>query len=405
MIGIRCSSLDSLFLCPPSILPIDAGALRISSNIPASLLGNVCHDSLARYVRTSSTDFSTVAAALGLPDDQHDDASILVGYGIRAWEKLAHFFTAPQVESKITNAPPLMVKNQEYQVLGTVDVASQAGTDKSIFIDWKSGYIDDGYANQMIGYAYCLWHWMGRPATVSITGVVVFLRHRYYRVIKYDADMLATWEYDLTHNILSRPDQYRPGQQCRFCDLHASCKARRAVMVSTIDDIMGTSTLKPGDTAWLDKATLSLTAMTEDNKGDASVGELLVDVLFRARLCEQAAENAKTLLRDTVTRVGPIPLTEGLVLALRKIERRTLESTKAMPVLQRHFSTTQIAQASRISIGTLEQAFAAAKPIGEKKASKDELNVMLTEAGAVNVTTSYRLEQVQVDDQETDDDE
>ena len=85
--------------------------------------------------------------------------------------------------------------------------------------------------------------------------------------------MLAQWEYDLIHNVLGKPDEYRPGKQCQWCDLFANCMARTAVVKSSVSDIMG-DVSKPGDPGWLERGKTILAALTPENKHEKEVAEV-----------------------------------------------------------------------------------------------------------------------------------
>jgi hypothetical protein len=195
---IRCSSLDSVFACTPSVIGQD-GEVRVNSSGEEAEVGKAVHALAASFVKSGSFDLKGECLRRGIEDDE--EVAKLIGYACRAWEELARFFPMPRTERKV-EGPVLATRTGEYIVAGTCDVLSGVGTSDAMFLDWKSGFVDDGYRHQMTGYAYGAWNLLGRPAQSVITGIVAFLRHRYYRVVQYTPAMLEEWENDLTHNVL-----------------------------------------------------------------------------------------------------------------------------------------------------------------------------------------------------------
>ena len=392
--AIRCSSLDDLFACAPSVLAEGATFIRVSAHLDATDLGKLCHDAAERMVVDGEYDLEALSQGYTLGEDAIDDAGMLMSYAQRAWAELGKFFVKPQTEAA-ADGPVLSVGGVDYQVTGTLDLCSPAGQDKAIFLDWKSGYLDDGYLQQMTGYAYLLWQIMGRPASVSITGIVVFLRHRYYRVLKYDAAMLARWEHDLVHNILPSRNDFHPSRRCRFCDLFSTCPARQAVVAGSVEDLMGAAAAKPGDEGWLERAKQVLSQLDEKNKDQPIVADCLADMLFRIRLCQQAIENAKAMIMDAVMRVGPVPISETTALVLREQEIQKLMPPRALQTLRLRLSDTQIATAMRLSLTMVLSLYGAQFPRGQKKAMRDKLLEELTEAGAIAIERRTMLQEIE----------
>lgn len=399
---LRCSSLDPLWGCHASVLADGPSIIRIKSQNDAATLGHACHDLGASLITAGVYDVKAAAEKHALGDAAREDASLLMLYAARAWKELAEYFPSPVVESYI-NGPELVVGGNTYMVTGTMDACSPTIDNKgAIFLDWKSGYIDDGYHQQMAGYAYLLWNHMGRPTNIEITGVVVFLRHRYYRVVKYDATSLSQWEYDLTHNILPAADSYSPGSSCRFCDLFASCVARQAVAISTVTEILGGAPDGPnGVPGWWDRAKDVIGQLTEDNKAEPVVGEILSDVLFRVRLLKQMIENAKGMMREAVEKVGPIPLGGGEHLVLREVEVRKIKPVKGFSALQKFMSNTQIAECSTISLPKVLTMYGkqSTHTTGSRKEARERLLEQLETKGAITVNVQKRLESAELDEE------
>jgi hypothetical protein len=406
---VRCSSLDSLFSCPASILASGPALIRIAAENEAASLGKAVHECCATLIPKGAYDLTAAAERHGISEEAKSEAVHLLFYAAKAWTVLAKYFN-PDPDQRITEAgisgPVLDAAGEQYQIAGNIDLCSPVDQDKAIFLDWKSGYIDDGFYQQMSGYAYLLWCHMGRPARVSITGVVVFLRHQYWRVLRYNAETLSQWEHDLVHNLLSRPDSFRPGRACPHCELFATCPARQAVSIQTIRDILGGDTEHPDRPGWWDRAKSVMSQLTVDNKAEKVVGETVSDVVFRIRMLSSLIDAARDVLRDSIKRVGPIPLGDGVQLALRPVFIEKIKSEVAIPLLRNYLSDGQLADCMTLSLPKILTAYANSKP-GEsgwkKSGARKMLHGQLLDAGAVIVTRQERMEEVHSDPQETED--
>lgn len=407
--AVRCSSLDSLFSCPASILASGPALVRIAAENEAASLGKAVHECCATLIPKGSYDVDAASERHGISDEAKSEAIGLLFYATKAWQVLAKYFN-PDPGQRITEAGvtgPVLenIGGEQYQITGTIDLCSPVDQDKAIFLDWKSGYIDDGFYQQMSGYAYLLWCHMGRPERVSITGVVVFLRHQYWRVLRFNAEMLGQWERDLIRNQLNRPDSFRPGRACPHCELFSTCPARQAVSVQTIKDILGGAD-HPDRPGWWDRAKAVLSQLSVDNKAEKVVGETVSDVVFRIRMLSALVDAAKDVLRDSIRRVGPIPLGDGVELGLRPVFIEKIRPEVAMPLLRNYLSDGQMTGCMTLSLPKLLTTYANSKP-GEsgwkKSVARKMLHGKLLDAGAVTVTRQERLEEVHSDPQETDD--
>ena len=400
---LRCSALDALWCCTPSVLADGPDIIRISRSGKPAEVGKLCHDCGEGIAKETGYDIKQLASRYELDEEDVEGCYPLLNYGQRAWDELKQYFPQPQVEAHVTGPEIIGADGNTYQIAGTIDVCSPSGGDQAIFLDWKSGYIDDGYHQQMAGYAYLLWNFMGRPDKIQITGIVVFMRHRYYRVLKYTAGSLAQWEHDLLYNVLGSPDEYRPSTKCRFCDLFATCQARQAIVNGTIDTVLGVRN-PDDDPGWYDRGKQVLSQLTEDNKDNKTVGEMVSDLIFRIRLTQRAIDDAKAMLRDAVNRVGPIRTTHvddddgnDAYLTLREVSSRFINDNRsAMAVLRQFLSDSQIADCSKLSVPKLLETYAKNTQKGTKKDARERMTKTLEDAGLIGERISKRLEEVEL---------
>jgi hypothetical protein len=389
--------MDDLWACPPSVLASGPTVLRVKQANPAAALGSAVHACAAEYITAEAHDAEAAARRYGVPDDNDDQIERLLSYMRAVWSEIGRFFPKPMVEAVVEGPTIDGPDGSPYRIKGTVDVCSPTKDGTAIFCDWKSGYIDDGHAQQIACYAYLLWNWMDRPEDKTITAVVAFLRHRYYRVLKYDADTLRQWEYDLTHNVLGRRDVYSPGPRCRWCDMFTTCEARQAQVRSTVDDVLHDAS-PDDDPTWLERGRQVLEQLTHENKDNAAVGDVLSEFLYRTRLLKKVVEDAQELVRSSVARVGAIPMPSGLHLVMREQQVKQVDPEKAMLVLRNHLSDAQIAQCAKISLPQVLKTYGCLDGRFHKKERRRRIEAALDEADAIYTKPRRVLEEVDLEE-------
>ena len=396
---LRCSELDRLFACPPSTLNAQ-GMMRVARTDRAATIGSAVHEMADAYVSDGCYDMKMTAGKFELSPEEVEECVTLLHYVVRAWEDVRRYFPAPQTET-IVAADPFAVGGTDYIIRGVADVLSPIGDESAIILDWKSGRVDSGHTNQMIGLAYSAWDVMGSPDKSTISVVIVYLRHRYHRVLRFDANTLRSWYHDLAHNILPCV-AYSPGAHCAFCEVAASCDARKECVGSMIDVLMHGQKTDLKHKKAFEKARSALSQLTAENKNDKGVGELVGQLMFRLRLASKTIEEARALLRDTVNRVGPIKLDDEIELSVRLVETRQLAPTKALPILRKHLSDTQICDGMKLSLPKLTAMYVK-QHYGARRADAVKTLVdQLERAGAISTNIQSRLEEGPIHQEQVD---
>lgn len=395
MTDLRCSSLDSLVECGPSVID-DTGAIRINPDNDASDFGRLIHSMAGEFVETGKFDLNAEIARRGITDADAEEANFQMGQVVRVWHEHARFFEVPKTERSAAGNPIVMSigsGGETFRLTGTLDVLSPKGNG-AIFMDWKTGQ-DNGYSNQMYGYADIIWDLLGNPDDAVIVGIIAYTRLRKIVTVKYTADKLRDWKNSLVANVLRRRT-YKPGGHCKFCPLWASCPARQAVVTSTFNSLMMPSLANADDPSArvLAKARDIFSCITVDNKNEPEVAEGLSQLRFRLKLAEQVIEELKEMERQAVERVGPIPLADGSALTLRPVDTKNIDALKALKILRAHLSDAEIAGCMKLSLPKLLSAKAAKFMRGEKKTAREQLAIELDRAGAVSVSTHHRLEEM-----------
>lgn len=386
MTQLRCSSMDKLFACPPSVFGGN-GMVAVSSQGQPALVGKVIHDLLADAIEGVDTPVASACNRHGLiADDERASVFQLSEYGGHVWQDLSRYFPDPKVECQV-ESKPMDSPIGQVQLNGTVDALSPVGASNGVFLDWKTGWLDSGYVHQGFSYATCLWQMLGEPEEGVITGCFVFLRHRYYRVVKYRASDIRDWLNDLTRNVLARAhrQEFSPGAHCNYCSYYTTCKARRRVAEGMIDTLLLGQTHADNQSYqdWLDGVKASIEHMTEGTVDEAA--EAVATLYERTKMLDRAVTDLKTMLRSNVEQHGPLPLGDGTELAMEEQERRELDTVPALRELRRHMSDTQIAEGTKLSLPKLLDAFSKQHHKGRRSDAKYALSKALEDAGVIEI--------------------
>jgi hypothetical protein len=376
--------MDKLFACPPSVFGGE-GMVPVSTQGEPALIGKVVHELLAEEVAGSDAAVASACNRHGVIDEaKREEVGKLLDYGLKVWGELGKYFPQPAVECAV-GSEEIGSPIGPVQLDGTVDVLSPIGASNGVFLDWKTGWLDAGYVNQGFAYAVCMWHLLGQPEDCTITGCFAFLRHRYYRVVKYRPKDMQDWLDDLRRNVLARADrkEFSPGAHCNYCSYYATCTARRRVAEGMIDTLLLGQTHESNEKYqdWLKGVKSSIEHMTEGTADEAA--EAVATLYERTKMLDKAVMDLKEMLRSSVEQHGPLPLGDGTELAMEEQERRKLQSVPAMRVLRRHMSDTQIAEAMNLSLPKLLDIFGKQHHRNDRGDFKRALAEELDDAGAI----------------------
>ena len=385
---IRCSSLDYLVRCPQSVL--GESDVEVSEWHPAATLGHAAHEIVAAHIQGEGLTPKAAAARHSIsPDDVPELAELATGC-IELWEKLERHVPDPQCEIAL-ESKPIEVKGESYVLSGTADVLSPVGSGDAIVIDWKTGYVDWGYDNQLAGYALCVWQQMGEPDECEITTVTAFARMGFYRTVKWTPDRLREWRDQLVRNTLSKPELYQPGEHCRFCPHRNTCKAHRVMAQHAVDSMIPRDPAEGAASQWVRAIQEFLDDLTPARLEDPDVAEAVEQIRMRAKIAKDAASDAEAMLKEVADRMGYLPCGDDHELVVNRSERRDLNPAQAMRAAQRFMSTDEIADAISVSLTKLCNRYAENAPHGSKGEFKEKLTKALEDAGAITTSEVARL--------------
>lgn len=355
---IHCSALPRIFACPASA---KEAAVKIETTSPEAETGKRVHAAMAEIVRKDMTE--------SIPEVQEEDKR-LVWDGLYLWKKLREGFRTLAVEEKLSDG----------ELQGTPDVVGIRENGELVVIDWKSGYTDRDYSDQLKGY---LWlaakkHLRFLQENMTFAGgriITVWLQQRdAYDVEEATESELIGWRNRLDDMLKS--GHFSPGEHCVFCSGQWTCIAR-TVMVRQSLAIFG------------EQGTQNLPVSPERLAAAYPAYRVAMAVLKRYH----------SLTREAVEAAGSISLPDGRILTTEPQEKREIQmSTTTLGILAKHF----LADTPEDLLDFMPRVFKVIKGELEKKIKEVALprkgmadihSIMeqLSKMGMIEVTQTKRL--------------
>ncbi len=300
----RNSSLDRVFACNGSILPLPDDAPREAGG-PDATMGRAKHKALECVPLGLDPDCEAIGAEYGVDPDEIEKA---VAAGRRAWDEVREYFPGPEVEVRVDSEI----------CRGTADVGSvsvdEGGKVLSIRVaDWKTGHGTDIHPEQLKGYAYCLACEHGVPASGVVSIFEIWTTHREIRTTNLDVSYLEVFGGNLKRvrdlaETNPRKLEYAAGAHCRFCPHRVDCKV---------------------NAAWLQESTTALVAV---DHGQAVTRETLGRLYGKSREVYRALRKFDAAV-DAALLDGPIALPDGARLERVEGEREKIAAGPAIRAL------------------------------------------------------------------------
>lgn len=394
LITLRCSSLPMLTRCSASLHLLarksgwesgeyDDGIIEIDPYNPQATLGTAVHEMLAGLVRTGrDADTTEIGGKYGLDEEQRDEAAMLYHQGKRIWvdHLQRHMPGRLEVESRLEHDHETSDGATTLRLSGQADVMSIAPTEV-VITDWKSGYVEGEYEDQVRGYALlaCLKH-----NVQSVKAIVVFLRSGRYRVYVYSRDELVKWfATRVVGEVLARMRVYAPGDHCTYCPAMVRCAPRQEYLQNAVTDLVAP-----------DKGGASVIEALNDPRKREIAAPVLGRLWSQMKMVELTIERLRQAVKESVQAHGPIDLPGGKQLAVSQSCRTIIGATEAMPVLEAALGQEEARSVLTVRNGELEKAVRARAPKGAKHKAWEAVMSDLKNAGAVSERFSARLELV-----------
>jgi hypothetical protein len=346
MINLRCSSLPLLFACGVSLQAPELTVHQYSG--PAADLGTTVHDELARHVDGAEVEPSKATG-------------FLFWAGAKAWRELAPEFPNPLTEVLLDHSFVY------WSCTGHVDVVSVVGSEIRI-LDWKSGFKDSDYSEQMRGY--CALALLKYPEIERATATIVWLRTGEIERYTMTREQLTAWEWDVS---VAMTGLETPGTHCDYCRRSHECRSRNALVRRDIATVLDVGTEEAAE------------AIARMNPRD------IVSLLGKAKMIAACADRIKDAIRAHVETVGEVE-GEKTKLTLALENRRAIDPLKAWPILtESGFADEDFAECVKISASTVDTITGKKAGRGNGKRAIAALREKLEAAGAVSTTTIQKL--------------
>jgi hypothetical protein len=346
-IEVRCSALPRIEKCPPSAY-IEG---EVAGGEDAAL-GTTIHEAIGRRM-AGGTD-------MGYPSSW--------GWMVYAAQRFVEQFGLKVlwVEKSLKGKLGAGIT-----LTGHPDVIAERIEDGAIvIIDWKTGYRDRDYSQQLMGYGWLARRFL-KPGK-QMWGSTVWLRISKDNVDNIDTDLprLKAWGKALAKRIrdAGADGERIPGEHCEYCPGRDTCPKRMVHMGSALALLRGS------------EGALALT-----REQIAQAYPLLGQI-------GGAIDKVRQLAREAVLSGGPISLQDGRELQLEETRDREIDVPAAwrfegMPDLMDMVNGGAI----DISVPALMRVIADRAPRGEKGETVEAFEKKLIDGGVLRVETKMKL--------------
>lgn len=358
---IHCSHLPRLFACPASK---KAPGVEIELKSEWSELGTCVHQIVGAMV-AADEETPPIKRFVDQWQDTVDPKEVeyLAWNAAHIWKKFRGEFATVAVEQAF-----------ESNVLhGTPDFVGKKESGELVIIDWKTGWKERDYTDQLMGYATLV---TGGCPDLDTRIVTVWLRSR----DSYDVKIVSPAELQAWLDRLDavlKSETFSPGEHCTFCPMEHECAARMALVRSAIGTFQ---------------------AMNDDAQLPAL--QQVIDRYPLYPLAKKALERFHDVAKAMVRQAGgSAKLSDGRVLS---IEQSNPVKVKTSPVtfgvIAEHLRVAppsqiieQFPEIITISKTKLEEKVKELAPYRKGAEYIRQLTAALTDANCLEVTTKEEL--------------
>jgi hypothetical protein len=351
---LRCSSLPRAFACPPSVV---GDALEVRVGGAEGEMGNAGHEAMTGVVDDEPLDLDAIGARWGT---DRDELGRIVWYGRKVWEEIGRHFRAP-----LRREVALRVEIGDLTLVGHADLLD-GGTDVVNGLDWKFGWLDLDYYDQVAGYATCL-ILAPRSQVREVRMTVVWARDQQVETYRFDRARCEAWVEGLRQRVLARPGAYRVGPQCTWCPRSHACEAMQARARQDVAIF--------GNVALRDQIAAGLENLPQEE---------VVSMLRRGKVVVTAYESFREAVRRLVETNGPIDSGDGHVVRIvEENGRRQIDTERAFNILKEEFTPKEMNQIFEARPSVMDEIAAKKAGRGNGAAAKRALQDRLVAAGAI----------------------
>lgn len=382
---IRASSLPRIMACPASM---QVPEIVISTSSPVADMGTAVHAVMADIITQRLDSVPDLESYITRYDVDRDELRFLAWRGFNIWTQFRDRLEPESVKCEEEHTWDVSFRDR-VRLSGHIDVyAKMTDSDTIVVIDWKSGYNERNYVDQLMGYAYLIWPCFPPPVTCSesfkIKIITAWMRSGKWDVLDVSSKDLDTFEKRLRGALLNTERAYSPNDEhCVYCPRALECPARAQLIQSAAHSL---TLMGDGDT----------TALTDRQK--------LAMVYDQSKMLERALELYGTALRTTIQDNGPLELSDGRVLTLQSNTRDTIHFEDATVSVLTEYLGVSSALGVMEELGpgavtvkkkALLDAVSKIAPRGSKSDAKKRVLEDLNSAGCVTTTKFIKLTPVQ----------
>lgn len=380
---IRCSSLPRIMVCPASL---QTPNIDIDTSGDVAALGTAVHEVLNDIIHQKLDVVPNLDAYIKKYSIDEEDLQFLTWRGMEIWTK----FKPMLVHDTISCERELIGScGSEWRITGHLDVCAElihSASDEKILviIDWKSGYVERDYNNQLMGYAWLATKVInghlsanGIPTYTAIKIVTAWLRAGVWDVIDLSLKDIDGFGERLRSILESPKHTYSPSDaHCLYCPRSSECPARAQLVQSAINNML---------------------PMGMEEGAALSSREKLAQVYEQSKLLKRALEDYTDALKTTIRDDGPLPLPHSGYLTIQTRTRDIIHlRPESVSVLSPYLGTgesTMDAVVSAIGSHIVINKEAMLSVISEKAARgtkatvKRKVMTELLDAGCVTTTT------------------
>lgn len=351
-VTVRASSSPLVVTCPQSRL----GAMHIDVANDAAAVGTAVHELMPMFIRGDRYDdviaqAEIVAGRHGVADSAAEVAQ-LAGMAYQLWKGIEAKHPQPITERTFS------VDLDGIVLTGHPDVVSPQASEVRV-VDWKTGRKRDPLLwVQLCAYGLLVADAFNKDR-VRIT--IVWVRDGERETHTIDKLHIDHFRDDLIRAV--RTDRrYVVGDHCVYCPRMAECPARKELCKAAAES-----------------------ANAADCGGD--IRRQPVDkVLAGMRAFERLAGTYKDMIKQSVTRYGPIEVEGARLIGLKPRTRSKLVNPKAAyPIVQQYITPDQWASVFESGLTALKDAVRANAKRGEKSQVVSEVLDKLDAAGCIEV--------------------
>ena len=360
---IRCSALPRIMACPASAQP---PKIKIDGDSEPARMGTAVHEVLAQVVTEGLDAVPNLEPTIKKYRVDRDELRMLAWFGLNTWQSIRAETRVVAVEEHL--------ESEEFSgltVTGSPDVIC-AHEDTIVVVDFKSGWIERNYEDQLMGYLFlAAQHY---PSYTGYKRICVWLRTSEVDTVNVAPQELDDWAERLAERV-QQTETYDPSPPaCEFCPRAHECTARRVMIEAAMKDMC---------------------ALVD---GGGQRPETLAEVYPFKKLIDGVLKMYDGMLK-TVLKEGPLPVGDGRMISLEDVQRDYLYLDRIAKPLMVEFGCKDLPDlietlgpdAVTVPKKTIQDIAGMAAFKGEKGQAKKEIIENLRHADAIVTRTSPRL--------------